>query len=74
MITWPVRIGFRDVPTVISSVIRIVANPQIFVDPNTTDETFLLAALAIEHNCEWITADKGFARFPRLRRRGINGK
>jgi toxin-antitoxin system PIN domain toxin len=25
------------------------------------------AALAIEHGCEWITADRGFARFPRLR-------
>lgn len=26
-----------------------------------------LAALAIEHGCEWITADKHFARFPGLR-------
>ena len=26
-----------------------------------------LAALAIEHGCEWITADKEFARFPGLR-------
>lgn len=26
-----------------------------------------LAALAIEHGCEWITADRGFARFPGLR-------
>ena len=26
-----------------------------------------LAALAIEHNCEFVTADKGFARFPGLR-------
>ncbi len=26
-----------------------------------------LAALAIEHGCEWITADKRFARFPGLR-------
>jgi uncharacterized protein len=25
------------------------------------------AALAIEHNCEWITTDRGFARFPGLR-------
>src|SRR5688500_9558331 len=25
------------------------------------------AALAIEHNCEWVTADRGFARFPSLR-------
>lgn len=25
------------------------------------------AALAIEHDCEWITADRGFARFPGLR-------
>ena len=30
-----------------------------------------LAALAIEHDCEWISADKGFARFPGLRWRGI---
>lgn len=26
-----------------------------------------LAALAIEHGCEWITADRDFARFPGLR-------
>ena len=25
------------------------------------------AALAIEHGCEWITADRGFARYPGLR-------
>jgi toxin-antitoxin system PIN domain toxin len=25
------------------------------------------AALAIEHGCEWITTDRGFARFPWLR-------
>lgn len=25
------------------------------------------AALAIEHGCEWITLDRGFARFPGLR-------
>lgn len=26
-----------------------------------------LAAIAIEHGCEWITADRDFARFPGLR-------
>ncbi|HEX9754308.1 MAG TPA: type II toxin-antitoxin system VapC family toxin [Gemmatimonadales bacterium] len=26
-----------------------------------------LAALAIEHGCEWITTDRDFARFPELR-------
>lgn len=26
-----------------------------------------LAAIAVEHGCEWISADRGFARFPRLR-------
>jgi uncharacterized protein len=26
-----------------------------------------LAAIAIEHDCEWITADRGFARYPGLR-------
>jgi predicted nucleic acid-binding protein len=26
-----------------------------------------LAALAVEHDCEWVTADRGFARFPGLR-------
>ncbi len=25
------------------------------------------AALAIEHDCEWITADRGFGKFPALR-------
>lgn len=28
-----------------------------------------LAAIAIEHGAEWITADRGFARYPGLRRR-----
>lgn len=28
-----------------------------------------LAAMAIEHGCEWITTDGDFARFPGLRRR-----
>jgi predicted nucleic acid-binding protein len=27
------------------------------------------AALALEHSCEWITTDKGFARFKGLGRR-----
>ena len=26
-----------------------------------------LAAIAIEHGCEWITADRGFGRYPGLR-------
>jgi predicted nucleic acid-binding protein len=26
-----------------------------------------LAALAIEHGCEWMTADREFARYPGLR-------
>ena len=26
-----------------------------------------LAALAIEHGCEWVTSDRGFARYPGLR-------
>lgn len=33
--------------------------------PDVTDAWF--AALALEHGCEWITTDRGFARFPRLR-------
>jgi len=38
-----------------------------------------LAALAIESGCEWITADRDFARFPGLRwrhplRTGVRGK
>ena len=28
-----------------------------------------LAALAIEHDCEFVTVDRGFARFPGLRLR-----
>jgi uncharacterized protein len=27
------------------------------------------AALAIESGCEWVTTDRDYARFPRLRRR-----
>lgn len=33
---------------------------------NTVPDAYL-AALAIEHGCEWITADRGFARFLGLR-------
>lgn len=33
---------------------------------NLIPDTYF-AALAIEHGCEWITADRGFARFPGLR-------
>ena len=32
-----------------------------------------LAALAIEHACEWWTTDRGFARFPGLRWRNLAG-
>lgn len=31
-----------------------------------------LAALAIEHGCEWITTDRDFARFPELRWRTVD--
>jgi hypothetical protein len=30
-----------------------------------------LAALAIEHGCEWVTTDRDFEKFPGLRRRAI---
>lgn len=33
---------------------------------HTVPDTYL-AALAIEHDAEWYTADRGFARFPHLR-------
>ncbi len=33
---------------------------------NTIPDAYL-AALAIEHGCEWLSADRGFARFPGLR-------
>lgn len=36
---------------------------------DTTDA--YLAALAIEHSCEWWTTDGGFSRFPRLRWRNL---
>ena len=49
---------FRDL--VLSSGIR---------GSDTTDAYF--AALAIEHGCEWWTADAGFARFPGLRWRQV---
>jgi hypothetical protein len=37
--------------------------------PDTTDA--YLAALAIEHDCEWWTTDSDFARFPGLRWRNL---
>ena len=36
---------------------------------DTTDA--YLAALAMEHGCEWSTTDSGFARFPGLRWRNL---
>lgn len=38
---------------------------------DTTDA--YLAALAIEHGCEWWTTDSGFSRFPGLRWRNLLG-
>jgi toxin-antitoxin system PIN domain toxin len=38
---------------------------------DTTDA--YLAALAIEHGCEWWTTDQGFSRFPGLRWRNLLG-
>jgi predicted nucleic acid-binding protein len=34
--------------------------------PTLVPEAYL-AAMAIEHGCEWITTDRGFARFPGLK-------
>jgi len=39
---------------------------QINARANDVTDAYL-AALAIEHDCEFVTADKGFARFPGLR-------
>lgn len=39
---------------------------QAGVKGNRVPDAFL-AALAIESGCEWVTADRGFARFPGLR-------
>jgi toxin-antitoxin system PIN domain toxin len=36
------------------------------VKGNLVPDAFL-AALAIEHGCEWMTTDRGYARFPGLR-------
>jgi uncharacterized protein len=38
---------------------------------DTTDA--YLAALALEHGCEWWTTDRGFSRFPGLRWRNLIG-
>lgn len=39
---------------------------KVEVKGNTVPDAYL-AALAIEHGCEWNTTDRGFARFPGLR-------
>lgn len=39
---------------------------RVMARGNTVPDTYL-AALAIEHDAEWHTADRGFARFPKLR-------
>jgi toxin-antitoxin system PIN domain toxin len=96
-------------PQVLSRVVRIVTNPQVFVQPSELEETLRFceglmehrhcvvvhpgprhweifsklcsevnargnlvpdawyAALAIEWGCEWITLDRDYARFKRLR-------
>jgi predicted nucleic acid-binding protein len=48
-----VPFGVSDL--VLSAVVRIATNRRIF-DP-----------LAIEHDCVWVSTDRGFARFPGLR-------
>jgi len=41
---------------------------QVTARGNTVPDAYL-AALAIEHDAEWYSADRGFARFPGLRHR-----
>ncbi len=75
--TWAQARGFVDV--VRSAGPAVPVNPgtrhwEIFtrlgaaagVRGNLVPDAYL-AALAIESGCEWITADRGFARFPGLR-------
>lgn len=73
--------GFVDALRSPAAVARIAPGPRhwtIFRDlvlggsirgSDTTDA--YLAALAMEHGCEWWTTDRGFARFPGLRWRNL---
>lgn len=68
---------FVEQLTGLSHCVRIAPGPRhwrIFVDlcrsagvrGNLVPDAYL-AAMAIESGCEWITADRGFARFPGLK-------
>jgi hypothetical protein len=73
----PLAFAFAEAIRSHPSYVRITAGPrhwEIFVALcDAVDATADLipdayhAALAIEHGCEWMTADKHFARFPGLR-------
>jgi toxin-antitoxin system PIN domain toxin len=78
-----VRSAFAFVSTIRTHPRAVAVSPQnrhwrIFEDlvveadirgSDTTDA--YLAALAIEHGCDWWTTDAGFARFPGLRWRNL---
>jgi uncharacterized protein len=51
------------------SIFRDLVLAAGFRGSDTTDA--YLAALAIEHGCEWWTTDSGFGRFPALRSRNL---
>lgn len=49
--------------------VRRLTPPAGLRGSDTTDA--YLAALALEHGCEWSTTDRGFSRFPGLRWRNL---
>ena len=75
----PLGVAIAFVETLQSHVLAVPVNPgprhwELFLSlcrdvearGNLVPDAFL-AALAIEHGCEWITTDRDFARFPGLR-------
>lgn len=75
--TWHQARDFADAVRSAPSAVRVAPGPrhwQIFIElgdkagvrGNLVPDAYL-AALAIESGSEWITADRGFARYPGLR-------
>jgi len=59
-------LGIADI--VASGFLRIVTHPRIFQDPTPLDVALeFVDAVRSSPSTTWVTADRGFARFPGLR-------
>lgn len=57
-------LGLPD--SVLAGFIRVVTNRRVFTEPTSPQDAWQ-AVDALENNATWLSADRGFARFRRLR-------